>query len=387
MKLFEPAKISGMELKNRIIFPPMVSRRADLSGYVTEDMKKFYVSIARGGVGLLVIEATYTYGIPTILGLYDDQHIPGFKAMVDQIHSETDTKVTIQINEALPRIVNVEEVTLEHIERFYDRYVKTAVRAKKAGFDGVEIHGAHCYIIASFLSLRNKRKDEYGKTLDGRMKLLRTVFLRIKDECGKDFPVGVRIDGDECIVGGNTLQQTTKIAAKLAEWGLAYLSISAGGKNEDGVRHPATGCISPYSDIGPWNTEVMGYSGHRAMPPAYMPDGVNVYLSAEIKKVVEPFNLPVITAGKIPTPEFAESILEENKADLVGVCRPILCDPEWPKKAKEGRSREILRCVYCCRCMEDLRIGRPVSCQRWKEGKKQTGKETESALLSNLEEV
>jgi 2,4-dienoyl-CoA reductase-like NADH-dependent reductase (Old Yellow Enzyme family) len=375
MKLFEPVKISGMELKNRIVFPPMISRRADLSSFVTEDMKKFYLRIAKGGVGLLEIEATYTYGIPTILGLYDDEHIRSFKAMVDQIHSESDAKVTIQINEALPRIVNVEEVTLEHIDRFYDRYVKTAVRAKKAGFDGVEIHGAHCYFIASFLSMRNKRKDEYGRTLDGRMKLLHTVFLRIREECGKDFPIGVRIDGDEFIVGGNTLQQTTKIAAKLAEWGLAYLSISAGGKNEDGVRHPATGSIHPYSDVGPWTTEIMGYSGHRAMPPAYMPDGVNVYLADEIKKVVEPFNLPVITAGKIPTPEFAESILQENKADLIGVCRAILCDPEWPKKAKEGRSKEIIRCVYCCSCMEDLRIGRPVSCQRWKEGKKQVGKE------------
>jgi len=387
MKLFEPVNISGMELRNRIVFPPMITRRADLRSFVTEDMKNLYLRIARGGVGLLVIEATYTYGIPTILGLYDDEHIPGFKAMVDQIHSETDTKVTIQINEALPRIVNVEEVTIEQIERFYDRYIKAAVRAKKAGFDGVEIHGAHCYIIASFLSLRNRRKDEYGRTLDGRMRLLNTVFLRIREECGKDFPIGLRIDGDEFIVGGNTLQQTTKIAAKLAEWGLAYLSISAGGKNEDGVRHPATGCISPYSDVGPWTTEVMGYSGHRAMPPAYMPDGVNVYLSAAIKKVVEPFNLPVITAGKIPTPEFAESILQENNADLVGVCRAILCDPEWPKKAKEGRSREIVRCVYCCHCMEDLRIGRPVSCQRWKEGEKQGGKQTARGLLIDFGEV
>src|SRR4030042_4238904 len=120
----------------------MITRRADLRSFVTEDMKNLYLRSARGGVGLLVIEATYTYGIPTILGLYDDEHIPGFKAMVDQIHSETDTKVTIQINEALPRIVNVKEVTIEQIERFYDRYVKTAVRAKKAGSDGVEIHGA-----------------------------------------------------------------------------------------------------------------------------------------------------------------------------------------------------------------------------------------------------
>ena len=128
-------------------------------------------------------------------------------------------------------------------------------------------------------------------------------------------------------------------------------------------------------------TEVMGYSGHRAMPPAYMPDGVNVYLSAEIKKVIEPFNLPVITAGKIPTPEFAESILQEKKADLIGVCRAILCDPDWPKKAEEGRSKEIIRCAYCCRCMEDLRIGRPVSCQRWKEGKKQGRKRNRERIV------
>lgn len=212
MKLFERINVSGMELKNRIVFPPMVTRRADMGSFMTEDLKKFYLGIAKGGVGLLIVEATYTYGpYPTILGLYDDEHIAGFKAMVDEIHSKTDTKVTVQINDALPYITEVEELTNEQIEWFYDRYVKVAVRAKKAGFDGVEVHGAHCYTIANFLSLRNKRKDEYGKTLDGRMKLIKTVILKIREACGKGFPIGVRINGDEFIVGGNTLEQSTKI--------------------------------------------------------------------------------------------------------------------------------------------------------------------------------
>lgn len=370
MKLFEPINVAGMELKNRIVFPPMVTRRADMESFVTEDMKNFYLRTAKGGVGLLVIEAVQIAGpFPTIPGLYDDKHIAGFKEIADQIHSETDTKVTVQINSVLPYIAEIEELTHEQIEWYIDGYVNVAVRAKKAGLDGVEIHGAHGYPLAGFLSLRNKRKDEYGQSLDGRMKLIKTVILKTREACGKDFPIGVRINGDEFIVGGNTLEQSTKIAPKLTELDIAYLSVSAGGKNEDGVRHPATGFNYPYSDVGPW-TNVMGYSGHRCIPPAYMPDGVNVYLSAEIRKAIQPSKIPVMIAGKIPTPEFAESILQEGKADLIAVCRAILCDPDWPRKAEEGRSKDIIRCAYCCRCMEDLRIGRPVSCQKWEKRKK-----------------
>jgi dimethylglycine catabolism A len=369
MKLFEPISVSGMELKNRVVFPPMVSRRGDYGSFVTEDCKNFYLQIAKGGVGFLILEAVYTYGpYPTILCIHDDEHIAGYKEMNDEIHSQTDTKVGVQINHAMPYVADVEELTLGQIEQFYDLYVAAAVRCKKAGFDSVEIHAAHCYMVANFLSLKNKRKDEYGRTLEGRMKLVLTLFSRMREALGKDYPIGIRMNADDFVVGGNTLEQSRKIAQKLVELDIAYLSLSAGGRNEDGTRHGSTGFNWPYSDIGPYRGP-LGYSGHRAMPPAYMPEGVNVDLHADIKKAIQPSKIPVITAGKISTPEFAESILQEGKADLIGVCRGILCDPEWPNKAKEGRSNDIIRCVYCCLCMNDLRVGRPVSCQQWKKKK------------------
>ena len=368
MKLLEPIKIPGLgQLRNRVVFPPMVSRRGDYASFVTEDCKKFYLDIAKGGVGLVIVEAVYTYGpYPTVLCIHDDDHIAGFKDMNDAIHSETDAKVSVQINHAMPYIGEVEDLTNDQIEAFYNLYVSAAVRCKKAGFDAVEIHGAHCYMVANFLSLSNRRKDEYGRTIEGRMRLCLTLFSRMKEALGADYPIGIRINADDFIVGGNTLEQTRQIAKKLAELDISYLSLSAGGRNEDGTRHGGTGFNWPYSDVGPYKGP-MGYSGHRAMPPFYMPDCVNVDLHADIRKTIQPTNIPVITAGKIPTPEIAESILQEGKADLIGVCRGILADPEWANKTEQGKPEDINQCIYCCRCMEDCRVGRPVICHKPKK--------------------
>lgn len=371
MKLLEPVTIPGLgKLRNRIVFPPMVSRMGDYGSFCTEQAKNFYLRIAEGGTGLVIVEAVYTYGpYPTVLCIHDDAHIDGFKKMTDEIHAKTDAKVSVQINHAMPYIADVQDLSLGQIDAFYDLYTAAAVRLKKAGFDAVEIHGAHCYMVANFLSLKNKRKDEYGRTTEGRMKLVLNLYDRMRSALGKDYPIGIRINADDFTVGGSSLEQARQYAKKLVELDFTYLSLSAGGRNEDGTRHGQTGFNWPYSDVGPYNGP-MGYSGHRAMPPAYMPDGVNVDLHAAIRKAVQPTQIPTITAGKIPTPEFAESILQEEKADLIAVCRGILADPDWPKKAMEGRPQDINQCIYCCRCMEDCRIGNPVVCHKPKKSAK-----------------
>jgi len=152
------------------------------------------------------------------------------------------------------------------------------------------------------------------------------------------------------------LKQSSTISEKLAKWGIHYISVSAGGKFEDGLVFD--GVVWPYS----------GYSGTRAMPTAYMPDGVNVYLAEEIRKVVNPYRVPVIAAGKITTPEFAESILEAKKADLIALGRPLICDPDWPNKAKSFKWDDIVYCKYCGGCTDNDRNFQPVVCRQWPKG-------------------
>ncbi len=364
MKLFESITVGGVELKNKIVFPPTVTMRADMEGHVTEDMKNFYLRIAKGGAGLVLMEATFVTRQPRLLGIYDESCVPRLKDLVDRVHSETDAKIGIQLCEYNPGPIDIDEIPIELIEYYNYNFINAAVRAKEIGFDFVEIHAAHGVLISNLLSLRNKRKDEYGKNLEGRMKLLKSVITGCMEQCDDYFPVGVRINGDEFIVGGNTIQQTTKIAPKLAELGIAYLSVSAGAKHHDGWHITGTSRVMPYPKPGPWK-DGTGYSGHRCVPPAYMPDGVNVYLAEAIKNSIQDYNVPVITAGKIPTAEFAESILQDEKADMIAICRPILCDAQWPNKSYEGRTEEILKCAYCVKCMEAARLGR-TSCIKWK---------------------
>jgi len=371
MKLFEPIKFAGLESKNRIMFPPMVSRRATMDNFVTQDTKELYMGLAKGGAGIVVVEMTFLLpSMPLLLAIYDDAHTESFKEMVSAIHKETDALMFIQLGDAIPGVTNIEEVKPEMIEMFIGAFINAAVNAKKAGFDGIEIHAAHGYMISGFLSHRNRRKDEYGKTLGGRMLLLNRIIDGCKQACGDDYPIAVRINGEEFIVGGNTLKQTTKIAPKLADKGIAYLSISAGGKMQDAWNVIDTQLKFPYPKPGPW-PNVEGYSGHRCVPPNYMVDCCNVFLAEAIKEsLVEAghADLPVITAGKIRTADQAEKILQDGKADIIGICRPILCDHEWPKKTQEGRSDEIRKCAYCNHCMDCARLANPnTACIKWKK--------------------
>jgi 2,4-dienoyl-CoA reductase (NADPH2) len=252
----------------------------------------------------------------------------------------------------------VHDVPLEQIQKTVNYFEAGAVRAREVGFDAVEIHAAHGYTLAAFLSLINERQDEYGGNLSGRMKLATDVYDLMRRGLGNDYPIGIRFCGDEFIIRGNTLQQTRSIARRLAEMGLDYLSVSAGGRYEDSQGIIAKwGCPHHYPPIG-------GYSGYRTMPPAWMPEAVNVYLAEEIRRAVRQagFSTPVITAGRIPYPELAENILKEEKADIIGLCRPLLRDPEWPVKARENRSADIERCTYCNTCLANECEDEPAVC-------------------------
>jgi len=189
------------------------------------------------------------------------------------------------------------------------------------------------------------------------------VVKAAREAVGEECVLGARINGDEFTLGGNTLAQSRVIALRLAESGLDYISISAGGKFEDAIpRHGEA--LDPYT----------GYSGSRTMPPNWMPEKVNVYLASDIKKTLTEagFTTPIVTAGRISTAQVAETIIQNNEADLVAIARPILCDPFWPKKFQEGRDYEILKCIYCNQCRDSEGDFEPVVCVQWKKDKNMT---------------
>jgi 2,4-dienoyl-CoA reductase-like NADH-dependent reductase (Old Yellow Enzyme family) len=300
MKLFEPYTIGDkLHLKNHIMMPPVVTRLATTTGHVTDALIDRYMLYAKGGAGIVVTEAVAVKKQKSgqLLRLDDDEFIPGLKELTGRVHAETDAMIAPQIIHFLKIARSgyrqkVEDLSLEEVREIPQLFGQAAYRARQAGFDAVELHFAHAYTMASFLSRYNRRKDDYGGSLKKRLRLAEEVVEASRKAVGDDFVLGARMNGDEFTAGGNTLKQSKPIAMRLAELGLDYISVSAGGKFEDAVPK------DPYT----------GYSGSRTMPPKWMPEKVNVYLAADIKNTLnkDGFSPTVITAGRILTADVAE---------------------------------------------------------------------------------
>ncbi|HEY3174744.1 MAG TPA: NADH:flavin oxidoreductase [Candidatus Polarisedimenticolia bacterium] len=366
MKLLEPFDIGGMLLPNRIVLPAMVTRLSGEDGYVNDDIRDRYLRFAHGQPGLIVVEAMSVHGGRSgpLLRISDDTFIPGQAEMVKAMHETGPSKVAAQIIHFLKIARSgwrqkVGDLSREEIGAIVRQYAEAAGRVRRAGYDAVELHMAHAYTLSSFLSLRNRRQDEYGRSLENRMRPMTEVIRAVRAEVGAGFPVGVRFDAEECIKDGYTLTDSRRMALRMARLGADWISVSAGGKFEDAV-HKAGEPLYPYT----------GYSGDRCMPSVNYPDGANVHLAEGIKRFIneEGFSTPVIASGKIRTPELAESILAEGRADLIGMARALLADPDWPRKVREGSSDRIVRCVYgnVCKALDEN--FRKVRCVLWPKG-------------------
>ena len=241
-----------------------------------------------------------------------------------------------------------------------DQFASGAVRARAAGFDFVELHMAHFTTLASFLSLVNKRKDEYGGDFEGRVKLPTEVVLATRKAVGDDYLVGARILGEEFTKEGNTLLQSARVGRRLASLGLDYISVSAGERFED--------ADTPLPNMPPFAGT--GYSGYRMSPRWWNPDGVQVYLAEGVRQAVREagYTTPVVAAGKIRMPDLAEEILAQGKADFVGMARTLFADPDWPAKAKAGKPDEIVKCAACGYCSESDERYETVTCIEWPKG-------------------
>ncbi|MBL8150791.1 MAG: NADH:flavin oxidoreductase [Blastocatellia bacterium] len=366
MKLFQPLQINSMELSNRIVLTAMVTRLSGEDGYVNKDIRDRYIRFAKGEAGLIVVEAmaVHTAKSGPLLRLCDDSFIPGLRDMAKAVHDCSPSKIVPQIIHFLKIARSgwrqkVQDLTKVEIDQIVINYGDAARRAREAGFDGVELHMAHAYTLSSFLSQRNNRNDAYGRSLENRMRLMSEVIVRCREMVGKDFPIGVRFDGEECIKNGYTVMDSRQIALRMAQLGIDYISISAGGKFEDAILK-AGEPLYPYT----------GYSGDRCMPGDTYPDGANVYIAEGIKSFINSkgYYTPIVTTGKIATPELAESILEEGKADMIGMARALLADPDWPKKVRDGRSDHLIRCIYGNVCKSLDENFRKVVCTLWPKG-------------------
>jgi len=336
MKLLEPIAINSMRLANRVLVPAMVTRLSGEDGFVNPGIIDRYVRYAKGHVGLIVVEAMAIHGSKSgpLLRISDAAFVPGHRDLVNAVHDAGPSKIVPQIIHFMKVARSgwrqtIDQLTPAEIDAIIDQFAAAAARAREAGYDGVELHSAHAYTLSSFLSRHNRRRDEYdGRTLEGRLRMFGKVYARVRKTVGADFPVGVRFLAEEAIKDGYGLPDAQRIALRMAQLGVDYISLSVGGKFEDAVHRPGQP-LYPYT----------GYSGDRCMPGDWYPPLPHAHLAAGIKAYVNSkgYNVPIASVGKISDPAEAERLLAEGQADMIGMARQLLADPDWVRKVEEHR--------------------------------------------------
>lgn len=341
-KLFSEGRIGAMRLKNRIAMAPMGTYLA-ANGAVTEELIDYYVARARGGAGLIVVEAAYPRPagyLPNRLWISEDRIVPGLARLTAAVH-KAGAKIVLQVNSRRGREDAVDPVsasgvpvnkhyrwtgltprvlTIKDIEELVGEFTDSIPRVARGGFDGVLLHGGHGYIISEFLSsYTNRRSDKYGGSLENRARLPLEFVAEIRKALGRDFPLIVRLSADDRGVGGFVLRDAVAFSQMLEKAGIDCLDI-------------VSGMLESYE----WS-----------VPPGCVPPGYNVPLAGAIKKEVK---IPVMVAGRINTPELAEKTLLDGMADFVSLGRELLADPDFPQKAREGRVEDIRSCIACDEC-------------------------------------
>lgn len=331
--LFSPMKIGDLELKNRLVMSPVGTRLAR-DGMVTEDFKGFYTARARGGVGLIILEPCFVEpaGEGMFLSLHEDRFGSSLQGLIDDIHA-IGSKIGMQLYHAgwqegkkdarfLPPIPPA-ELSVERIHDLIKKFTDAARRGKEAGFDLIEIHAAHGYMLSQFLSpSANQRKDKYGLDITGRTRFLVEIIQAIREVVGEGYPLSCRINGADHVPGGLTLSDAKEVASVIEKNGIDLISVSAGSLGS----YPLT------------------------IPPFDIEKGCYVPLAEGIKNVVQ---IPIIVAGRINTPEIAEDILRKGKANLVAMARGLVADPELPQKSINGGTDGIRKCIACNNCLDD----------------------------------
>jgi len=364
-KLFEPITINGMRLENRIALAPMGTGYSEGDDLITQRDIDYYVRRAEGGTGLIIsgISPVDKRGKPIACthDIWDDEFIPGWKKSADAIH-KAGSKLAVQLMfggiEGFPimskgqqlspdggiwklieelfsthpdlhkSMFETRKITIEELKDIATKFAEAAIRAKKAGADAVEINGSQGFLLQQMMSPHfNHRDDEYGGSLENRMRYPIEVIEKVRSAVGKDYPIIYRMVATEGLEDGINVEEAKKMAKMLVEAGVDALHVTAGR----GICVEGMNLMIPIAETG---------------------SAPIIDMVAEIKKVVE---VPVIGVQAIRTPDLAEKILEENKADMIALGRALIADPEWGKKAKEGRPEDIRQCIGCNQgCINNL---------------------------------
>ena len=353
--LFSPIRIRHMEVKNRLLMSAMsINFGVDEHCHVTDQLTEYLAARARGGVGMMLVGGGGIHPsgqeLPDLPQMYEDSCIPSLKKMVNRI-KEYDVCFGVQLLHGgrqsylpekvapsaipAPAVVKgpVRALEIEEIKNLADCFGQSARRCREAGFDFIELHAAHGYLINQFLAPNsNIRTDEYGGSFENRTRFLFEVIDAVKNRAGEDYPVGIRINGNDYIENGWQLEDTLRIAPLLEQAGAAYIHVSGG---------------------------VYG-STELTIPSMYTPQGCFIHMAQAVKQVV---NCPVITVGRIKDPAMADAAIREGKADMVALGRSIIADPEYPNKAKAGDAALIRPCLGCCLgCIHAVLAKEPGSC-------------------------
>ncbi len=355
--LFRPIQIGPKKIKNRVVMPAMGTLYATWNGRVTSRMVEYYRERARGGVGLIVVEYAYVHRSGQVylgqLGVDRDTLIGGL-AELARVIKEEGAVVALQlfhggrlsfpaatgsiplapspitsVEGILPKALNPAEIAF-----LEQAFVDGAMRARMAGFDAIELHMGHGYLIHSFLTpLANNREDRYGGNLTNRARFALEVLEKVRKAVGNDYPVMCKLSASDYMEGGLSLEEVQTFAKWLEAAGISAITVSGGYKNE---------------------TDQM------VTPPMALPRGFRAELAHQVKRTV---SIPVISVGRINEPSVANRIIEEGKADMVAIGRALLADPQWPIKVEKGLTNEICHCIACNQgCIGRIISGLPITC-------------------------
>ena len=359
--LLTPARIGPVEIKNRIVMPPMTTRTSDAEGFVTDDSVAYYMARVRGGTGLITVEMASPEKAGRHrrheVGIYDDRFIPGLTRLVGEIHGGG-AKASIQLGHggghtridicgetpiapsAIPHPVYEttfetiipQEMTKERIAATTAAYVAAAQRAQRAGFDCVEIHAAHGYLISQFHApFENRRTDEYGGSLENRARFGLEVLRAVKAAV-PDLGVIYRLSVEDFFPGGLPYSEGRQIAIWAAAAGADALHVTAGH----------------YRSLP---------SAQVVLPPMSLPDATFLDFAADVKQHV---SVPVIAVGRLGDPATAEAAVASGKADFIALGRTLVADPQWVEKVARGEP--IRRCLACNTCINEMRGGARIGC-------------------------
>ena len=393
--LFENTKIKTMELKNRLVRSATHEGMSDENGFPTPALYKLYERLAKGGIGLITTGFAYVChdGKSPFIGMQgidSDEHIPKYRELVEHAHQHG-TKIAMQIvhcgrqttKKAIGRqplapspvkdqsfFVMPREMTDEDIERIFEAFAQASRRVRESGFDAVQIHGAHGFLVNQFLCPHtNRRKDKWGGPLENRMRFVQELYDRCRRQVGDDFPILIKINAYDNMKNGLKLEESVVMAKMMAEMGFDGIEVSC-GIGEDGFATlrgdvPIEVFLDEwemYKNKNPLFRFVMRHFGKKLIKPPALTQAFNLESTRAIKAAI---NIPVFLGGGITDPAAIEQIVESGDADYISLSRALIADPKFPEKIGQG-NRKPAGCIHCNLCSAYM-ISEPLRCYRGKK--------------------